>query len=235
MKKIKILLFILLESSLLSFKPLSTGELVVEWHALTKFKTIMDNGETSEEKEAAGHSYIVFKNNLNKGVYLGHFYLRAGEDVSVGLWSNASSGSSSSSGSGSSSGSSNNYYVDHAGVYYNLEKYYYTKYEVGINDTYVSRSISDDSKISRVSNVISDKNDIYNLMTYNCANFSTEIWNIVDDKSYWTGWFRDPSFVIKDIVGGYNDYKVESTRAHLSSTDYFYYFDGYLKQERFGR
>ena len=54
-------------------------------------------------------------------------------------------------------------------------------------------------KLNKISEKISNKNNDYSLITYNCATFATELWNIATGKSWWTGWFRTPSNIRDDI------------------------------------
>lgn len=42
------------------------GSIYVEWHSFTNYISIDKNGNRSEEKSGAGHSFVVFKNNTRK-------------------------------------------------------------------------------------------------------------------------------------------------------------------------
>ena len=87
----------------------NSGSIYVEWHAFTSYVSIDENGNRSEEKSGAGHSFVVFKNNTNRSMTIGYKTISPGEYLSVGLWNGVSAGTSSSgsSDSQSSSGSSN--------------------------------------------------------------------------------------------------------------------------------
>lgn len=194
--KLRKLLFVVfvLFPSLMSFKS-SNQEIIIEWHALRHFRKVNPDGSVSNEirNDGLGHSYVIIKNLTSYSINVGYYTLSPNNQVSVGLWTSGALGSSSNSSSS---------LQKHNGVIYNYERYHYYYLEKPVDDIYAKTTISN-SKLNEVSNIIKDKNDTYNAITYNCATFSTELWNKADNKSYWTGWFRAPDNVIADIKGGY--------------------------------
>lgn len=171
---------------------------------------------TTDKKSGSGHSFVEIFNNTSDAIQVGYYTLPSKETVTVGLWNSGVGGGSSSGSSGSSSAT--NAYL---GVYYNREEYFYNnvqmmcsacQYEVIINK----------SDLDNVTKILKEKNDTYNLLTYNCANLSTEIWNTLAGTSWWTGWNRSPRFVILDIKGAYLDY-IESN--YVDSSDWYGHYD----------
>lgn len=129
------------------------GSIYVEWHSFTNYISIDKNGNRSEEKSGAGHSFVVFKNNTRKNMNIGYKTIYPGGYLSVGLWNGVSAGSSS-SGSNSSSGSSNASSVSHSGVYYDLERYYYTRFENMRNDVYATCTLTSDEKLKKLTDLL---------------------------------------------------------------------------------
>lgn len=205
MRKIHLKLAILISaiSPLLCSFTSSSGSVLVEYHALTDTVLIKDsygNNIESQQKHThgAGHAYCVFHNNYSYAINVGYYYLPAGDSVSIGLWTDGAVGSSSRSKTKSLCSYS------HSGVLYNYERCFYTRYERPKDDIYVTKSISL-SKLSGVSALIKSKNDTYNVITYNCATFATDVWNHVADTSYYTGWFRAPINIRNEIISDYSN------------------------------
>lgn len=195
------------------------GSVYVEWHSFTNYVSIDENGKKSEEKHGAGHSFVVFKNNTWQDVNIGYKTIYPGEYLSVGLWNGVSTGSSS-SGSHSSSGSSNVSSVNHGGVYYNLERFYYTRFENMKNDVYATCTLTSDEKLRKVTDLLKDKNDTYNLAFYNCANLSTHIWNIINDTNYY-GFIESPSSNRDQIMKEKNYYIDNNSLTSAASFEYY--------------
>jgi hypothetical protein len=202
---------------LCSFAP---GSIELEWHAFTKDVKILDeSGNNVEDQQinagGVGHSYVVIKNHTSSSLTVGHCLLSPNNSVSVGLW--VLSSSSSSSGSSQSSGG-----YSHRGVVYNLERCKYTIEQRPCDEVYVVTTLSS-STLNSISQKILDKNDDYNLTTYNCATFSTEIWNLATGSTYWTGWFRTPANVRNQITNEFSEYY--SSNYSLATANNFFYFD----------
>lgn len=200
----------------------NSGSIYVEWHAFTSYVSIDENGNRSEEKSGAGHSFVVFKNNTNRSMTIGYKTISPGEYLSVGFWNGVSAGTSSSgsSDSQSSSGSSNASSCSHTGVYYDLERYYYTRFENMRNDVYATCTFSSDEKLNSLTQLLKDKNDTYNLAFYNCANLSTHIWNTINGTNYY-GFIESPSSNRKQIMKE-NPY-YSGNDSLTSSTNFQYY------------
>lgn len=140
------------------------------------------------------------------------------------MWSTAAWGSS----SGSSNSSSNDLFKGRNGVIYNYERYFFYYEEKPVDDIFAKVTITH-SILNEVSNIIKDKNDTYNAVIYNCATFSTEIWNKADNKNFWTGWVRTPGNVRDDIKGNYAYYNGNN----LNPSQSFSFFNGsYLQTIR---
>lgn len=198
------------------------GSIYVEWHSFTNYISIDKNGNRSEEKSGAGHSFVVFKNNTRKNMNIGYKTIYPGGYLSVGLWNGVSAGSSS-SGSNSSSGSSNASSVSHSGVYYDLERYYYTRFENIRNDVYATCTLTSDEKLKKLTDLLKNKNDTYNLAFYNCSNLSTHIWNIINDTNYY-GFIESPTSNREQIMKQ-NPYYI-GNNSLTSATNFQYYDNG---------
>ena len=223
MKRTKIIMSFAIIPLLCSYTNYDSGKIILEYHALTEaIKIIDDQGNNIEHKGESvgglGHSYIVVHNTKNYNVNVGNYVLKSNDSVSVGLWSSSAFGSSitsncsyigssfSSSSFGSSS-SSGNVKLDHSGIMYDYERFYYTRIERPTNDIYLTIDLTE-SQLLQISNVIKNQNDEYNVVWYNCANFATEIWNLVSTKSYYNGWFRNPGAMHNEIHTDFpNSYK----------------------------
>lgn len=187
------------------------GTISVEVCSFTEF-TVIERGIENSSDDCpddtrsyfTGHSFLLFYNMTNSVQTVGHFSLAPYCRVSVGLWSAGASGGSSSGSSngGSSSGSSNG--TGYSGVYYNRELYYYTQCETITNIARYEVTLTS-SKLAQISSILVNKNDTYNLLTYNCANLATDIWNIADDQNWWSFGTRLPSHVRNDIISTYPD------------------------------
>ena len=153
---------------------------------------------------------------------IGYKTISPGEYLSVGLWNGVSAGTSSSgsSDSQSSSGSSNASSCSHTGVYYDLERYCYTRFENMRNDVYATCTFSSDEKLNSLTQLLKDKNDTYNLAFYNCANLSTHIWNTINGTNYY-GFIESPSSNRKQIMKE-NPY-YSGNDSLTSSTNFQYY------------
>jgi len=143
---------------------------------------------------------IVFSQITHLTQYVGYFPISPQKNVSIGLWTSSVIGSSISS----SSSSDNNQISNHSGIFYDYESVYYTSVENTLDEVYVGKNISV-SKLVSVTDFIKGKNDVYNLLSYNCATFACDLWNHVADTNYWTGWFRAPRQLRDDIKRDYPD------------------------------
>lgn len=214
MNKCKLSICLLLLVPLLgSWK--SSGTISVKLHAFTEYYVLPDK---TTVKSGAGHSFIQVFNNTSSTIRVGYYYLGSHDFVSVGLWDSGVGGGSSSSGGSSGNSSASNAYK---GVYYNREEYYYNNVENMANDCSYEVVINNE-KLNNISKLIREKNDSYDLTTYNCSNFSTDLWNIADNRSWWSGWFRSPYYVMKDIKGAYSDY---STSNYVESSTWYGHYD----------
>lgn len=189
----------------------------LEWHVLTKaIKILDDKGNNIEANKVdaggIGHSFVVVRNNTSSSINVGYYSLKPNSYVSVGLWTSSSIGSSSNS---SSTGSIN-------GVLYDYESAFYTYMERPVDELYVSKKITKNT-LNTVSNLLKEKNDDYNLMTYNCATFSTHVWNEAMGTTFWTGWFRQPSNVVDDIKGNYKGEYVYNNYALTRAYNFYHY------------
>ena len=208
MKKInKILLLLFLNPILCSYTSYDSGNIVLEYHTLTKAIKILDsngNNIESQQKDAGGkgHAYIVIHNTKSYSITVGNYQLSPNDSVSVGLWTSSAFGSSSSSlkffGS-SSSGSSESVSLSHDGIMYNYERVFYTHFERPNESAYLTRYLTT-NQLNTISSIITKNNDNYNLVWYNCANFATEVWNSISEKQYYNGWFRSPGYIYKEIT-----------------------------------
>lgn len=66
-------------------------------------------------------------------------------------------------------------------------------------------------KLSKINERINEKNDDYNLISYNCSTFATDIWNIATEKRWYTACFLTPTNVMDDIKKDYPDYTHDNT------------------------
>lgn len=164
-----------------------------------------------------GHSYLLFKNNTSSYITVGYASVAPGSNVSIGLWTTSTIGSM----IGSSSSLTN--LTD--GVIYDYESCIYNVTEFTTNEKYVTSVISS-STLSSLSSKIIEKNNDYNLVTYNCATFATELWNIATGTSYWTGWFRSPGNVLHEIETDYTSTYHTGT-GDLTIKNHFRKYQGY--------
>lgn len=214
MKNKKILIYLLtlplLLNSLVSFT--GTDKITMKLYSFTEYKTIGSN----EIKSGAGHTFILFSNNTTSTYTIGNYVLSPSNTVSIGLWNKGSGGSSS---DGSSSGSSSGG-LEYTGVQYNQECYYYNYVENMVNAVNIEISVSID-KLNKITKKIKEKNDTYNLIWYNCSTFATELWYIVCDKSWYTGWFRKPEAVMKNIKNDYSNYTYNNSLPKKRTTGHY--------------
>ena len=162
-----------------------------------------------------GHSFIKIHNEKTYNVDIGYYTLKPHEYVTIGLWTNKAIGSSSSS---SSSGSSSKNFT--GGILYNEERYKYTIEEKMVDNIYTSVALTN-SNISTLNTILKEKNSKYNLITYNCATFTTDVWNKINGTSYWTGWNQTPGSVKDDI----DDYTYTSDNDVLTYSSNVYFYD----------
>lgn len=181
----------------------------LEWHALTSSKV----NETNELISGLGHSYVVINNVSRYSQKIGYYNIPSGKQLSIGLWQSSDSIFSSSTSSSS----------DHNGVFYDYDRALFTNIETPQNDVYVS-ALLDNSKIISVSKLIRQKNDSYDVISYNCATFSTDIWNTATGSSFDTGNFRKPSAVREDIMNSYESSYY--TNLNLTFTASYFYYSG---------
>ena len=195
--KSKFVLVIPLILSLFSFDSSDNQYITVEYHAFLNAQ--YRNSSSSSSVVGAGHAYCIFINNTSHYQNIGYFSVAPGQNVSVGLWTNEAIYGS--------VASSNSNIVAHDGVYYDYESAYYTQIEGSTDEVYVSYDLNVDN-LADVSSFIKSKNDIYDLISYNCATFACDLWNHVTGTNYYTGWFRAPRQLRDDIIRDYpNEYK----------------------------
>ena len=201
------------------------GYISIEICSFYKYATISN---PTTIKEGAGHSFVIIYNNTSSNITVGYYTLSPNDCVSVGLWQKGAGGGSSSGGSSGNSSSGSSSGADYNGIYYNKELYYYNFEETMIEPERYETNIST-STLAQISNKIIAKNGTYSLITYNCAHFATEIWNMVDSSANWyTGWFRGPKALRTDIKNKYNGYTSTSSsleqktsfRHYLNSASY---------------
>ncbi|MCR4698722.1 MAG: hypothetical protein K5762_05070 [Bacilli bacterium] len=174
--------------------------LLVSWKGVDKvsvafysFTEFCENDEPDVVKTDWGHSFIVIYNSTAFYLPVGYYTLYPHRTVSIGLWQK---GATSGTSTGSSTGD------DYNGIYYNREEYFYNDVQTMKNAVRYEVTITND-ELSQISDLIIEKNDAYNLLTYNCATFATEVFNIVENSSLWTGWGRSPSLFQNDLKDHY--------------------------------
>ncbi len=191
----------------------SSGTVTLEWHAFTE-AIKLSNGKSSG---GFGHSFMKIHNEKNVNIQIGYYTLQPHEYVTIGLWTNGATGSSSSSSSDSTSKPNKNF---KGGVLYNEERYKYTIDENMTNNIYTSMTL-DNSDIITLTKILKEKNSRYNVITYNCATFTTDIWNQLNGTKYWTGWNQTPSSVMDDI----DDYSYNKDNNVLTYTSEVYFYN----------
>lgn len=205
--KLSILLIIpILLSNLCLCSFTDEGNVTLEWHAFrhaTKIATGNDAG-------GLGHSFIKINNEIKSSVDIGYYTLQSNTYVTIGLWKNSALGSSS---SGSHTSDFNK------GILYNYERYHYTQIEIMNDDIYTSMVLSS-SNIANLSSLVKSVNSKYSLVTYNCATFTTDVWNTLNGTNYWTGWNQTPSSV-KDDIDDYTYYNGNNSLTYTSSIYYY--------------
>lgn len=210
--KIRLVLFLsLLCRPILS--SYTSGEISLEWHAFTKAIRLSDNKSSG----GIGHSFIKINNNKNYSVTVGYYTIKPHDCVTIGLWTNSAAGSSSSSSSDSSIKPNKNF---KGGVLYNEERYKYTIVENMTNNIYTSMTLNQ-THIDTLSKILKSKNSTYNVITYNCATFTTDIWNQLNGTKYWTGWNQTPGSVMDDI----DDYSYTKDNNVLTYTSNVYFYN----------
>ena len=194
----------------------STPQITLEWHAFTKATKRSDGTDAG----GLGHSFIKVVNDSSKSIEIGYYTLPANSYVTIGLWTSGAVGSSSSNSSFAPAIVMQKVSNFKQGVLYNEERLKYTIQEKMEDDIYAKMTLND-SALEKLNQVLVDKNSSYNVITYNCATFTTEIWNKLNDTTYWTGWFRKPSNN-KDDISNYTHYDGNDS---LTYTNAVYYYD----------
>lgn len=167
-----------------------------------------------------GHSFLQIINGTSYTKKIGYYDLTPNEVVTVGLWTNGAVGSSSSSSSVNENFSQ--------GVLYNQERYQYTTIEKMQDDIYTSINL-DDNQINKLTTVLVKKNSTYNLISYNCATFTTDVWNQLTGSSYWTGWNQTPGSV-KDDIDDYKYYNGNNSLTYTSNVRFYNEKSGALER-----
>ena len=232
MKKIKLIMAFAVLPFLCSFTSYESGKVVLEVHSLTKAIKILDGNFNNIESQnissgGMGHSYIVIHNTKNYSINVGYYTLKPNDSVSMGLWTTSAVGSSIVSSSykyfesSNSSGSSSNTF-SHSGVIYNYERLFYTQVERPKDDVYLTYNLTT-SKLNEISTIIKNRNDTYNVVTYNCAHFAMEIWNNVANKNSYNGWFKSPGQVRNEIVNDFKSSYLYGNYALKQTNRFFYY------------
>ena len=157
---------------------------------------------------AFGHSFISITNHTNYSFNVGHYSLSPDETVSVGLWST----------------SDNN---DKVGIYYNRELFRYNKNGYPSQNTYINGAykLYDNADINRISNIIYDKNNEYDLLHYNCVNFTIDCFNAyINDSSKYIDCNNNPisfyNYVVNTIHAGFPA-SIDKTMYVDRSIDYY--------------
>ncbi len=88
------------------------------------------------------------------------------------------------------------------------------------NNIYTSMTLNN-SDITTLTKILKEKNSRYNVITYNCATFTTDIWNQLNGTKYWTGWNQTPSSVMDDI----DDYSYNKDNNVLTYTSEVYFYN----------
>lgn len=86
------------------------------------------------------------------------------------------------------------------------------------DNIYTSMTL-ENTHIATLTKILKEKNSRYNVITYNCATFTTDIWNQLNGTKYWTGWNQRPSSV-KDNIKDY-EYTADND---VLTTSYNVYF-----------
>lgn len=197
----------------------SSSSITLEWHAYTKAIKRSDNSDAG----GLGHSFVKITNNSSSSINVGYYTLPSDQYVTIGLWTSDAAGGGSSSSKNASIALVDDSSNFKQGVLYNEERYVYTKVAEMEDDVYAKMTLST-SDLSTLSIILKNANSKYNVITYNCATFTTEIWNKLNSTSYWTGWFRKPTNVKDDITYNYTYYNGNDSLTYTSNI-YFYNSD----------
>lgn len=128
-----------------------------------------------------GHAFIVVENNSSNQLTVGNYTINSNETLSIGLWMQSGTNR------------------PHGGIWYNLENYKADNFSEMDDAVALKKNITL-SQVSTISNFILDNNnDYYDLYTYNCTHFATQIWNQISNIHV-SNSFGFPSSVKSSIV-----------------------------------
>lgn len=187
----------------------ATNTVELQLHAFTKATKRSDGSNVG----IFGHAFVKVINNTASSVTIGHYSLPANQYVTLGLWTNGAVNNGSSS---SQSNSSANF---SQGVLYNQERAQYTTIEKMEDDIFCKTTLTT-SNISTLTQLLISKDNTYDLISYNCATFASDVWNKVTGSTYWTGWFKEP-WNVKNEIKDYTYYDGSSSLSYHSA----YYYD----------
>jgi len=108
---------------------------------------------------AGAHAFIVIENTSQVSFEIGEYNVKPNEQISISKFGNID---------------------EHDGIYYNLETLtvYYDGYQ---NSVYLTEQI-DSTDIESIDTYV-DNNDSYGAFQNNCASFSTDVWNLVSNRT----------------------------------------------------
>lgn len=186
----------------------ATNTVELQLHAFTKATKRSDGSSAG----GVGHAFVKVINNTASSVTIGYYTLSSNQYVTLGLWTNGAANN------GSSSSQSNPSANFSQGVLYNEERVKYTVVEQMTDDIYCKTTLTA-SNISALTQLLISKDNTYDLITYNCATFASDVWNKVTGSTYWTGWFKAPLNVRNEI----KDYAYYDGSSSLSYHSAYYY------------
>ena len=132
-----------------------------------------------QDGDGYGHSWITITNNTYYSYDLGHYYLVAGEVITISIWGNI---------------------PEHMGIWYNVESYAIDELDYYDGRVSVSKIISEDD-LEEISSFLLSHNSYWGV--YNCSSFTTDIWNLVcddPDDELFCGWILNlPAFLCDSI------------------------------------
>lgn len=141
-----------------------------------------------------GHSFLAIKNTSSRGLYVGKKYVPKGTTVTIGNWGNMK---------------------QHIGLWYNLEQYTTTSYEI------VSlHSILSDNELDTLNEYILEHD--WWTWEYNCTTFAAEAWNL---NSSYKFYFSDTPYPI-DLCNKMKSYSTYQKNVDLDISMASGYFNG---------
>jgi len=128
-----------------------------------------------------GHAFLVIENKSSNSISVGDFLLGGQKTLTIGLWME------------------NGVNRPHGGIWYNLENH-----KANINnemdDAVALKKNINQTELDIISGyLLDDSNDYYDLVSYNCTHFATNIWNSISNVTV-TNQFGFPSSVKSSIL-----------------------------------